>query len=259
MSTFEEPAREDESPPGEQPREAEEPETPPEEPDLAPEDDEQEPAPMEPSKTFLECYMGQAGEGWDAAFFLYLSLSEEQRRELTGVDEEDLLELLTSRSAEYWALAFARFRDYIAFARSADPTLETDMPTTTDLPGIEAAREVLGLSLEEIARAVQTNPSTLYRWREVESTPNRSSQDRLKRLDELAAEIDRALDPEQIPYWLDAPASIFEGRSPREMVLEGRVETGYPLARLTTIRTGGPADYFARVDSERPEPGRYEP
>ena len=27
------------------------------------------------------------------------------------------------------------------------------------------------------------------------------------------------------------------------------VETGYPLARLTTVRTGGPADFFARVGS----------
>jgi UDP-N-acetylmuramate dehydrogenase len=27
------------------------------------------------------------------------------------------------------------------------------------------------------------------------------------------------------------------------------VETGYPLARLTTVRTGGPADYFARPES----------
>jgi hypothetical protein len=28
------------------------------------------------------------------------------------------------------------------------------------------------------------------------------------------------------------------------------VEAAYSLARLTTIRTGGPADWFARVDSE---------
>lgn len=42
MSTFEEPAREGQDKPGEQPREAEEPETLPEEPDLAPEGDEQE-------------------------------------------------------------------------------------------------------------------------------------------------------------------------------------------------------------------------
>ena len=29
------------------------------------------------------------------------------------------------------------------------------------------------------------------------------------------------------------------------------VEANYPLARLTTIRVGGPADYFARPESER--------
>ena len=29
------------------------------------------------------------------------------------------------------------------------------------------------------------------------------------------------------------------------------VERDYPLARLTTVRTGGPADWFARPDSER--------
>ena len=28
------------------------------------------------------------------------------------------------------------------------------------------------------------------------------------------------------------------------------VERGYPLARLSTVRTGGPADYFARPSSE---------
>ena len=27
------------------------------------------------------------------------------------------------------------------------------------------------------------------------------------------------------------------------------VERDYPLARLTTVRTGGPADFFARPDS----------
>ncbi len=31
----------------------------------------------------------------------------------------------------------------------------------------------------------------------------------------------------------------------------GGVEANYPLARLTTIRAGGPADYFARPESER--------
>jgi transcriptional regulator with XRE-family HTH domain len=105
--------------------------------------------------------------------------------------------------------------------------LKADMGMTakTYEPAIEAAREVLGLSLEEIARAVQTNPSTLYRWREGKFTPNQVSLDRLSRLQELAGEIEKALQPEQIPYWLGAPASVFGGRSPREMIRGGRVET----------------------------------
>jgi UDP-N-acetylenolpyruvoylglucosamine reductase len=35
------------------------------------------------------------------------------------------------------------------------------------------------------------------------------------------------------------------------MSVPGGVERDYPLARLTTIRTGGPADFFARPDSEQ--------
>ena len=35
------------------------------------------------------------------------------------------------------------------------------------------------------------------------------------------------------------------------MTLPDGVERDYPLARLTTVRTGGPADLFARPDDER--------
>ncbi|MGZ5336968.1 MAG: UDP-N-acetylmuramate dehydrogenase [Solirubrobacterales bacterium] len=35
------------------------------------------------------------------------------------------------------------------------------------------------------------------------------------------------------------------------MKTHGGTETDYPLARLTTIRTGGPADFFARPESEK--------
>ncbi|HEX2202651.1 MAG TPA: hypothetical protein VHG91_05120 [Longimicrobium sp.] len=98
------------------------------------------------------------------------------------------------------------------------------MATTTHFPGIDAAQEVLGLSLDEIARALQVAPSTLYRWREG-GTPNPASLDRLLRLDELAEEIRQALRPDQVAAWLDAPASLFDGRSPRKMICEGRVET----------------------------------
>ena len=40
------------------------------------------------------------------------------------------------------------------------------MITPKTLPGIDLAREVLGLDYGEIARAVQADESTLCRWRE---------------------------------------------------------------------------------------------
>jgi transcriptional regulator with XRE-family HTH domain len=95
----------------------------------------------------------------------------------------------------------------------------------TNLPGIDTARDVLGLSFEEIADAVNANPSTLYRWRTGEATPNQASMERLNRLEELSAEIRRSLERAQTEFWLDAPVSVFDGLSPREMILCGRAET----------------------------------
>ena len=41
------------------------------------------------------------------------------------------------------------------------------------------------------------------------------------------------------------------GAEARRVSAPAGVEADYPLARLTTVRTGGPADYFARPDSRR--------
>jgi hypothetical protein len=98
------------------------------------------------------------------------------------------------------------------------------MHMKTQLPGIDAGQEVLGLSLEEIARAVRADASTLYRWREG-SIPTQAYLDRLTRLQELAEEIGRAFAPYQVPYWLNSPAPTFGGKSPREMIRDGRSET----------------------------------
>jgi transcriptional regulator with XRE-family HTH domain len=131
------------------------------------------------------------------------------------------------------------------------------MPTKTRLPGIDAAQEVLGLSLDEIARALRVVPSTLYRWREG-GAPNQAYLDRLVRLEELAAELEHALGRDHVASWLDAPAPVFGGRSPREMIRDGRSETvlGALLSHNQLLRTlekaergeGGFAHLLARGD-----------
>lgn len=98
------------------------------------------------------------------------------------------------------------------------------MNIATKMPEVDAAREVLGLTLDEVAKSLGVNYSTLYRWR-AGGTPNAHLSDRLEQLGELVGEIAQALSREVISEWLETPASAFEGRTPREMVLSGRGET----------------------------------
>lgn len=131
------------------------------------------------------------------------------------------------------------------------------MSTNTKLPGIDAARDTLGLSLEEVADAVRANPSTLYRWRSGDATPNDASIERLRRLEELSDEVRRSLAPAQTALWLNAAASVFGGRSPREMICQGRAETvlGALLSHRQLFRAlrsaeGGRSSFADLMDRE---------
>lgn len=103
------------------------------------------------------------------------------------------------------------------------------------LPGIRVARDIFNLTYEEIAYAIQTNPSTLYRWRQGR-TPTAVYLSRLDRLDELAAEIQRTVRKEEIDEWLARPAPAFDGRTPRDMIVAGRSET--VLGALLSLNRG---------------------
>ncbi|MDQ3605183.1 MAG: MbcA/ParS/Xre antitoxin family protein [Gemmatimonadota bacterium] len=107
--------------------------------------------------------------------------------------------------------------------------------TTTSLPGIDLARSALGLNYEEIARAVLTDPSTLYRWRQGH-TPTAVYLSRLERLDELAREIQRTMRTEVVADWLERPVPAFDGQTPRMMILQGRGET--VLGALLSLNYG---------------------
>lgn len=109
------------------------------------------------------------------------------------------------------------------------------MGTITELPGVELARDVLGLGYGEIAQAVQADESTLYRWRRGKA-PTAVYLSRLERLDDLVREIQRALRPEAIPAWLDRAVPALGGETPRAMILKGRGET--VLGMLISLNAG---------------------
>jgi hypothetical protein len=84
------------------------------------------------------------------------------------------------------------------------------MDTPTRLPGIDAARDVLGLGFAEIAAAVLTDPCTLDRWRQgVKPTP--VSIGRLEVLSELVDEVQRTMHGAIISDWIEREVDACDG------------------------------------------------
>ena len=98
------------------------------------------------------------------------------------------------------------------------------MATGVALPGVDEAREAFGLTYEEIAASIRADNATLYRWREG-ATPSPVYFDRLERLSELVQAARVQVGRENIGSWLKSPMAMFGGRSPRDMILDGRAET----------------------------------
>jgi hypothetical protein len=112
---------------------------------------------------------------------------------------------------------------------------EDRMDIQTALPGIEAARNVLGFTYEEVAAAVLTDPSTLYRWRQGH-VPTAIFMSRLERIEDLTDEIQKTMRREMIGEWLNRPIPAFKGATARQMILNGRAET--VLGALLSLNRG---------------------
>lgn len=104
--------------------------------------------------------------------------------------------------------------------------------TTKTLPGIEGGTEYLGLTLKQVAQAVNADESTLHRWR-TGSTPSPVFVSRLEALDELVGEMRKTFrDREAARAWLRREVPSLDGRTPMEVILSGGAEklTGMLLA-----------------------------
>lgn len=107
--------------------------------------------------------------------------------------------------------------------------------TTPSLPGVESGTEHLGLTLKEVARACKADESTLHRWRGGVA-PSPVFLSRLEALDDLVVEMRKTFrDAETAREWLMQPVPSLDGRTPRQVILEGASEklTGMLIALNT--------------------------
>jgi transcriptional regulator with XRE-family HTH domain len=96
---------------------------------------------------------------------------------------------------------------------------------SSTLPGVAEAKEYLGLSLKQIAQAVQADESTLHRWLSGPVTPSPVFLARLEAVEVLVKEMRRTFREEaRARQWLSQSLPALDGKTPIELVLEGRSE-----------------------------------
>lgn len=94
-----------------------------------------------------------------------------------------------------------------------------------ELKAVEEAHDRLGLTYREIASALRADESTVHRWRSGESEPFPVFHSRLEALEELLTEVQRTFrSPNAARAWLAREVEALEGKRPRDLLLEGRVE-----------------------------------
>jgi transcriptional regulator with XRE-family HTH domain len=99
-----------------------------------------------------------------------------------------------------------------------------EMLNPESLPGIASAQTELGLTLSQIAEAVQTDEARLHQWRSG-ATPSPIFLSRLKALDDLAAEMKITFrNREAAQEWLRRPLLSLEGQCPFNLILDGEAE-----------------------------------
>lgn len=94
-----------------------------------------------------------------------------------------------------------------------------------ELQTVELSHDALGLTYQEIARAIRADESTLHRWRSGDTEPSPVFLGRLDALGELLIELRRTFnDWDAARRWLDQSVPYLAGETPRAALLSGRVE-----------------------------------
>lgn len=90
---------------------------------------------------------------------------------------------------------------------------------------VEKAHDRLGLSYREIAEALRADESTVHRWRSGATEPSPVFLERLEALEELVTEVGRTFGSDDAARsWLDREVADLGGRSPRSVIVTGRLE-----------------------------------
>lgn len=94
------------------------------------------------------------------------------------------------------------------------------------LAAVERLHEEFGFRYDELARALNTNETTLHRWRRgTGGEPTPVYRKRLEALEAFLEELDDLFAEHEVARaWLDKPLVVLKDQTPRAMILVGHVD-----------------------------------
>lgn len=96
--------------------------------------------------------------------------------------------------------------------------------TTAIARKLDSIKNRSGVSAREVAQMLATTPQTVSRWQTGRASPQPPSLDRLLKLDWIADQLGSIYEPDEARLWLFAPHAELEGRSPADLIAEGRTD-----------------------------------
>jgi hypothetical protein len=89
---------------------------------------------------------------------------------------------------------------------------------------LQSITEKGGLYLVDIANVLGTRPETVSRWNQGRAFPHPGTERLLLELEWIVDQLADFYDPKEARMWLFARQKLFDGKSPADLISEGKTE-----------------------------------
>ncbi len=89
---------------------------------------------------------------------------------------------------------------------------------------LQSISEKGGLLLVDIANVLDTRPETVSRWNQGRAFPRAETERLLLDLEWIVDQLSDFYDPKEARIWLFSRQKLFDGKSPADLISEGRID-----------------------------------